>query len=110
MMASDDKQISLTDPDARSMATSGKSSGIVGYNVQRSPTVKAVGITIILPTPSRANISMWRATSAILAAGAGRIVTRSDRAAASSIGKYPCQLAFAGSYSIITFAMLGTSS
>jgi transposase len=34
MMASDDKQISLTDPDARSMATSGKGSGIVGYNVQ----------------------------------------------------------------------------
>jgi Transposase DDE domain len=34
MMASDDKQISLTDPDARSMATSGKGSRIVGYNVQ----------------------------------------------------------------------------
>ena len=29
-----DKQISLTDPDARSMATSGKGTGIVGYNVQ----------------------------------------------------------------------------
>ncbi|TMH07693.1 MAG: IS1182 family transposase [Betaproteobacteria bacterium] len=27
-------QLSLTDPDARSMATSGKGSGIVGYNVQ----------------------------------------------------------------------------
>src|SRR5246127_3103131 len=27
-------QISLTDPDARSMATSGKDTGIVGYNVQ----------------------------------------------------------------------------
>jgi hypothetical protein len=34
MMASEDKQVSLTDPDARSMATSGKGSGIVGYNVQ----------------------------------------------------------------------------
>src|SRR5713101_5934344 len=34
MMASEDKQISLSDPDARSMATSGKGSGIVGYNVQ----------------------------------------------------------------------------
>ncbi|HVQ44017.1 MAG TPA: IS1182 family transposase, partial [Candidatus Saccharimonadia bacterium] len=34
MMKSDDKQISLTDPDARSMATSGKDTGIVGYNVQ----------------------------------------------------------------------------
>ena len=29
-----DQQISLTDPDARSMATSGRGSGIVGYNVQ----------------------------------------------------------------------------
>ena len=29
-----DKQISLTDPDARSMATSGRGSGMVGYNVQ----------------------------------------------------------------------------
>jgi hypothetical protein len=32
MMKSEDKQISLTDPDARSMATSGKDTGIVGYN------------------------------------------------------------------------------
>jgi hypothetical protein len=34
MMESEDKQISLTDPDARSMATSGRGSGVVGYNVQ----------------------------------------------------------------------------
>jgi transposase len=32
--ASPDGQVSLTDPDARSMATSGRGSGIVGYNVQ----------------------------------------------------------------------------
>jgi len=32
--ASADGQVSLTDPDARSMATSGRGSGIVGYNVQ----------------------------------------------------------------------------
>src|SRR3954454_5022216 len=32
--ATPDKQISLTDPDARSMATSGKGTGVVGYNVQ----------------------------------------------------------------------------
>ncbi len=32
--AAPDGQISLTDPDARSMATSGKSTGLVGYNVQ----------------------------------------------------------------------------
>jgi transposase len=29
-----DQQISLTDPDSRSMATSGRGSGVVGYNVQ----------------------------------------------------------------------------
>lgn len=32
--ASPDGQVSLTDPDARSMATSGRGSGMVGYNVQ----------------------------------------------------------------------------
>ncbi len=31
-----DKQLSLTDPDARSMATSGRGTGMVGYNVQTS--------------------------------------------------------------------------
>lgn len=34
MLAAPDEQISLTDPDSRSMATSGRGSGIVGYNVQ----------------------------------------------------------------------------
>jgi transposase len=34
MLASPDQQISLTDPDSRSMATSGRGSGMVGYNVQ----------------------------------------------------------------------------
>src|SRR5260221_7705512 len=34
MLASPDQQISLTDPDSRSMATSGPGSGEVGYNVQ----------------------------------------------------------------------------
>ncbi|MBE9554975.1 MAG: IS1182 family transposase, partial [Proteobacteria bacterium] len=34
MLAEPDQQISLTDPDARSMATSGRGSGMVGYNVQ----------------------------------------------------------------------------
>jgi len=34
MLSSPDQQISLTDPDSRSMATSGRGSGVVGYNVQ----------------------------------------------------------------------------
>src|SRR5207342_3971026 len=40
MMKSEDKQISLTDQDARSMATSGKDTGIVGYNVQAAVDTK----------------------------------------------------------------------
>jgi transposase len=34
MLASPDQQVSLTDPDSRSMATSGRGAGVVGYNVQ----------------------------------------------------------------------------
>lgn len=34
MLMSADKQVSLTDPDSRSVATSGCGSGVVGYNVQ----------------------------------------------------------------------------
>jgi transposase len=35
-----DKQLSLTDPDARSMATSGRGTGMVGYNVQLAADTK----------------------------------------------------------------------
>jgi transposase len=41
MLASPDEQISLTDPDARSMATSGRGTGMVGYNVQSAVDVKS---------------------------------------------------------------------
>lgn len=40
MLASPDQQISLTDPDCRSMATSGRGSGVVGYNVQIAADTK----------------------------------------------------------------------
>ncbi len=40
MLATPDRQISLTDPDARSMATSGRGSGMVGYNVQAAVDIK----------------------------------------------------------------------
>ena len=40
MLEAPDKQVSLTDPDARSMATSGRGSGIVGYNVQAAVDAK----------------------------------------------------------------------
>lgn len=37
---SSDGQVSLTDPDARSMATSGRGTGMVGYNVQAAVDAK----------------------------------------------------------------------
>jgi hypothetical protein len=40
LQATPDQQISLTDPDARSMATSGRGTGMVGYNVQTAVDTK----------------------------------------------------------------------
>ena len=40
MSQTPDAQISLTDPDARSMATSARGSGVVGYNVQTAVDAK----------------------------------------------------------------------
>ena len=40
MLAAPDQQISLSDPDARSMATSGRGTGMVGYNVQTAVDAK----------------------------------------------------------------------
>src|SRR4029078_13671603 len=40
MLAAPDQQISLTDPDSRSMATSGRGSVVVGYNVQVAVDIK----------------------------------------------------------------------
>jgi len=37
---SEDQQVSLTDPDARSMATAGRGSGTVGYNVQTAVDIE----------------------------------------------------------------------
>jgi len=40
MLVTPEQQISLTDPDARSMATSGRGSGMVGYNVQAAVDIE----------------------------------------------------------------------
>jgi hypothetical protein len=40
MLQKPDQQVSLTDPDARSMATSGRGTGMVGYNVQTAVDTK----------------------------------------------------------------------
>src|SRR5262249_33099088 len=54
MLGSPDQQISLTDPDSRSMATSASGSGVVGYNVlqqPRNPRVPRSRHTVTLPKP-----------------------------------------------------------
>jgi hypothetical protein len=40
MSRAPDGQVSLTDPDARSIATSGRRTGMVGYNVQTAVDTK----------------------------------------------------------------------
>ena len=40
MLSIPDQQVSLTDPDARSMAESGRGSGMVGYNIQAAVDTK----------------------------------------------------------------------
>ena len=40
LLEAPDQQISLTDPDASSMATSGRGTGMVGYNVQAAVDIK----------------------------------------------------------------------
>jgi transposase len=46
MMQTEDKQISLTDPDARSMATSGRGSGIVGYTSKRLSIRRTISLSV----------------------------------------------------------------
>ena len=46
---SPDQQVSLTDPDARSMNSAGKGTGIVGYNVQRSRVPRPIRIDDLAP-------------------------------------------------------------
>ena len=57
MLAVPDQQISLTDPDARSMATSGRGSGVVGYDVQVAVETKHHLIVTRMRSPTSASPS-----------------------------------------------------
>jgi hypothetical protein len=81
MMQTEDKQISLTDPDARSMATSGRGSGIVGYNVQSAVDTKhhlivAHEVTNVGPDRGQLSNMSEQARSAV---GSERIDVVADR-------------------------------
>lgn len=58
-----DQQISLTDPDARSMKTRGGSSGIVGYNVQTAVEAKRLRAAMVSSCISRALSGLCRASA-----------------------------------------------
>jgi transposase len=81
-----DQQISLTDPDARSMATSGRGSGVVGYNVQTAVDTEHHLIVAHVVTNvgnDRAQLSpMAKKTKATL--GADRLDVVADRGYFSS--------------------------
>ena len=81
LQATPDKQISLTDPDARSMATSGRGSGMVGYNVQTAVDTKhhlIVAHEVTNVGHDRSQLSNM-ATQALNAIGTERLTAVADR-------------------------------
>src|SRR3977135_2946062 len=70
MLASPDQQISLTDPDSRSMATSGRGSGVVGYNVQVAVDIK----NHLIVTHEVTNVGSDRSQLANVANGAKAVL------------------------------------
>ena len=81
MLATPDQQISLTDPDARSMATSGRGSGVVGYNLQVAVETKhhlIVTHKVINEGSDRAQLSPM-ATAAKVALGVEKLDAIADR-------------------------------
>jgi transposase len=84
MKTSKDGQISLTDPDARSMATSGRGTGIVGYNVQTAVEAKHHLIVAHEVT----NVGSDRAHLVKMAEAAREALGREDLTAIADRGYY----------------------
>jgi hypothetical protein len=86
VQAAPDKQISLTDPDARSMATSGKGTGVVGYNVQTA--VDALHHLIVAHEVT--NVGNDRGQLATMAKQAQAAMGRQELEVLADRGYYPC--------------------
>ena len=81
LQATPDRQISLTDPDARSMATSGRGTGVVVYNVQAAVDAEhhlIVAHDVVNDGHDRAQLSRM-ATKAREALGTERMTALADR-------------------------------
>lgn len=91
--ASPDGQISLTDPDARSMATSGRGSGIVGYNVQTAVEAEhhlIVAHNVVMTGSDREQLSDI-AAKAKDAMGTERLDVLADRGYFSGVEILACE-------------------
>src|SRR5881394_2342476 len=84
MLTSPDQQISLTDPDSRSMATSGRGSGVVGYNVQVAVDTKHH----LIVTHEVTNDGSDRAQLAIIACQAKEVLGVDELEAVADRGYY----------------------
>jgi transposase len=79
-----DKQISLTDPDARSMATSGRGTGMVGYNVQTAVDTK----NHLIVSHEVTNIGHDRTQLASMSAQAQEAIGKKDITVVADRGYY----------------------
>jgi len=88
-----DKQISLTDPDARSMATSGRGSGMVGYNVQTAvdPTHHLIAIHEATNVGHDRSGLHHMASKARQAIGTDKLSVVADRGYYSGTEIYACE-------------------
>jgi len=90
-----DGQVSLTDPDARSMAISGKGTGVVGYNVQTAVDTR----NHLIVAHEVTNVGHDRAALATMAeqarevTGAERLSVVADRGYFSGVEILACEQA-----------------
>ena len=93
LQSSPDKQVSLTDPDARSMATSGKGTGIVGYNLQAAVDPKHhLMVAHEVTNVGNDRSALYRtATLAKNAIGCDQLEVVADRGYYSGVEIYNCE-------------------